>query len=198
MTDNTAVAQTPHHRGAGARRDRARRPRAVALPVHVSTTFIRDPDNQYRTGYSYGRPDNATVRQTEAVIAALEGAHEALLFGSGMAAATSVVLALPPGSHVVAPQVCYWGLRDWLINEAPLFGYRVDLVDMSDLDAVRAAIKPDTKLVWIETPANPLWTITDIAARRRDRACGGRRARASIPPPRRRCSRSRSRSAPTS
>jgi len=138
--------------------------RAVAVPVHVSTTFIRDPDNQYRTGYSYGRPDNATVRQTEAVIAALEGAHEALLFGSGMAAATSVVLALPPGSRVLAPQVCYWGLRDWLVNEAPLFGYRVDLVDMSDLAAVRAALKPDTKLVWIETPANPLWTITDIAA----------------------------------
>jgi cystathionine gamma-synthase len=137
--------------------------KGVALPVHVSTTFIRDPDNQYRTGYSYGRPDNATVRQTEAVIAALEGAHEALLFGSGMAAATSVVLALPPGSHVLAPQVCYWGLRDWLVNEAPLFGYRVDLVDMSDLGAVRASVKSDTKLIWIETPANPLWTITDIS-----------------------------------
>ena len=137
--------------------------KGVALPIHVSTTFIRDPDNQYRTGYSYGRPDNATVRQTEAVIAALEGAHEALLFGSGMAAATSVVLALPPGSHVLAPQVCYWGLRDWLKNEAPLFGYRVDLVDMSNVEAVRAAMQPDTKLVWIETPANPLWTITDIA-----------------------------------
>jgi cystathionine gamma-synthase len=137
--------------------------RGVALPVHVSTTFIRDPDNQYRTGYAYGRPDNATVRQTEAVIAALEGAYEALLFGSGMAAATSVVLALPPGSHVLAPEVCYWGLRDWLKNEAPLFGYRVDLVDMSNVDAVRAAMKPDTKLVWIETPANPLWTITDIS-----------------------------------
>ena len=136
--------------------------RAVALPVHVSTTFIRDPDNQYRAGYSYGRPDNATVRQAEAVIAALEGAHEALLFGSGMAAATSVVLALPPGSHVLAPQVCYWGLRDWLVNEAPLFGYRVDLVDFTDLGAVRAAMQPDTKLVWIETPGNPLWTITDI------------------------------------
>src|SRR3954464_11584588 len=119
--------------------------KAVALPVHVSTTYIRDPDNQYRTGYIYGRPDNATVRHTEAVIGALEGAHEAMLFGSGMAAATSVVLALPPGSHVLAPQVCYWGLRDWLMNEAPLFGYRVDLVDMSSVDAVRAAMKPDTK-----------------------------------------------------
>src|SRR5882724_3758908 len=138
--------------------------KAVALPVHVSTTFIRDPDNQYRTGYVYGRPDNATVRQTEAVIAALEGAHESMLFGSGMAAATSVILALPPGSRVLAPEVCYWGFRDWLINEAPLFGYHVDLVDMSDLGAVAAAIKPDTKLVWIETPSNPLWGITDISA----------------------------------
>src|SRR3954462_15496325 len=123
--------------------------KGVAVPVHVSTTFIRDPDNQYRTGYIYGRPDNATVRQTESVIAALEDAHEALLFGSGTAAATSGILALPPGSHVLAPQVCYWGLRDWLINEAPLFGYRVDLADMSSLEAVRAAIRPDTKLVWI-------------------------------------------------
>jgi len=137
--------------------------KAVALPVHVSTTYIRDPDNQYRTGYVYGRPDNATVRQTEAVLAALEGAAQAMLFGSGMAAATSVVLALPPGSRVLAPEVCYWGFRDWLINEAPLFGYKVDLVDMSDLAAVRAAMKGDTRLVWIETPGNPLLNITDIS-----------------------------------
>src|SRR3954469_19621724 len=135
-----------------------------ALPVHVLTTFIRDSDNQYRNGYVYGRADNATVRQTEAVIAALEGAHEALLFGSGMSAATSVVLALPPGSRVLAPQVCYWGFRDWLLNEAPLFGYKVDLVDLGALAAVRAAMKADTKLLWIETPGNPLWNLTDIAA----------------------------------
>ena len=77
--------------------------KGVVLPLHVATTFIRDPDNQYRSGYSYGRPDNATVRHTEAVIAALEGAPEALLFGSGMAAATSVVLALPSGAHILAP-----------------------------------------------------------------------------------------------
>jgi len=71
--------------------------RAVVPPLHVATTFIRDPDNEYRSGYAYGRPDNATVRQTEAVIAAIEGAHEALVFGSGMAAATSVILAMPQG-----------------------------------------------------------------------------------------------------
>src|SRR5204863_8926521 len=110
-------------------------------------------------------PDNATVRQTEAVIAALEGAPEAMLFGSGMAAATSVVMALPADAHIVAPQVMYWALRSWLVNDAPRFGYRVDIVDMSSTAAVRAAVKPgETKLVWIETPANPLWTITDIAA----------------------------------
>jgi cystathionine gamma-synthase len=139
--------------------------RGVAPPVHVATTFIRDPDNQYRTGFAYGRPDNATVRLTESVIAALEGAAEAFLFGSGMAAATAVVMALPQGAHIVAPQVMYWGLRHWLVDDAPRYGYRVDLVDMTDLAAVRAAVRPgETRLVWIETPGNPLWTITDIAA----------------------------------
>src|SRR5947199_10428087 len=92
--------------------------RAVVAPLHVSTTFIRDPDNQYRSGYSYGRPDNATVRQTEGLIAALEGAHEAALFGSGMAAATAIVLALPPGVHIVTSQVMYWAFRNWLANYA--------------------------------------------------------------------------------
>ncbi|MCZ7659949.1 MAG: aminotransferase class V-fold PLP-dependent enzyme [Xanthobacteraceae bacterium] len=137
----------------------------LAPPVHVATTFIRDPDNQYRSGFSYGRPDNATVRQAEAVIAALEGAPEALLFASGMAAATGVVMALPAGAHVVAPRVMYWGLRRWLLHDAPRYGYRVDFVDMSDPAAISAATRPgETRLVWIETPANPLWTVTDIAA----------------------------------
>src|SRR5213080_368434 len=100
--------------------------KGVALPVHVSTTFIRDPDNQYRAGYVYGRPDNATVRQTEAVIAALEGAREAALFASGMAAATTIVLALPQGSRIIASQVMYWAFRQWLMNEAARLGHRID------------------------------------------------------------------------
>jgi cystathionine gamma-synthase len=137
----------------------------VVPPVHVATTFVRDPDNQYRSGYVYGRADNATVRQAEAVIAALEGAHEALLFGSGMAAATAAILALPQGAHIVAPHVMYWAFRNWLVNAAPRFGYRVDLVDMSDLHALRRALRSgETQLVWGETPANPLWSLIDIAA----------------------------------
>src|SRR5215510_14724537 len=137
---------------------------AVVPPVHVATTFIRDPDNEYRSGYAYGRPDNATVRQTEAVIAALESAHEALVFASGMAAATSVVLAQPAGARIVASHVMYWAFRQWLTTQAPRFGYTVELVDSTNLDAVRTAIKPGTALVYIETPGNPLWPISDIAA----------------------------------
>ncbi len=136
--------------------------KAVVPPLHVATTFIRDADNQYRAGYAYGRPDNATVRQTEAVIAALEEAQEATLFASGMAAATAVVLALPERSRIVASQVMYWAFRHWLLNEAARFGHQVDFVDTTNLEAVRAAVTRGTALVYIETPGNPLWTISDI------------------------------------
>ncbi|MGL4243424.1 MAG: trans-sulfuration enzyme family protein [Beijerinckiaceae bacterium] len=136
----------------------------IVPPIHVTTTFIRDEDNQYRNGNVYGRPDNATIREAESIIAMLEGAPEALVFGSGMAAATACFLALKPGDHVVAPTVMYWALRNWLLTEAKHWGLRVSFADMSDLAAVRAAVTPGTALVWAETPANPLWSVTDIAA----------------------------------
>jgi cystathionine gamma-synthase len=139
--------------------------KAVVPPVHLATTFVRDEDNQFRAGYAYGRPDNATTRQAEAVLAALEEADAAALFGSGMAAATAIVLALPAPSHIVASQVMYWAFRHWLAHEAPRFGHQVDVVDSSDLAALAAVVRPGaTKLVYIETPGNPLWTISDIAA----------------------------------
>ena len=140
--------------------------RAVVMPLHVATTFLRDPDNGYSSGYSYARPDNATVREAESVIAMLENAEAgAMLFGSGMAAATAVFGALEPGDHVVAGTVMYWALKRWLKTEGPRRGFSVDFVETDDLDALRAAIRPGTtKLVWIETPGNPLWTVTDIAA----------------------------------
>lgn len=138
--------------------------RAVVPPLHVATTFIRDPDNLYRSGNVYGRADNETVREGEAIVAALEGASSALLFGSGMSAAIALFLGLGPGAHVVAPKVMYWSLRNWLINEAPAHGVTVDLVDADDLNAIAAAIRPgQTKLVWLETPSNPLWGVSDIA-----------------------------------
>src|SRR5438067_5665331 len=137
---------------------------AVVLPVHTATTFLRDPDNQYRRGRGYGRADNASYDQPEALITALEGGAASLLFASGMAAAAAVFRSLPLGVHIVAPRIMYWALRRWLGAQAESGALAVDFVDMTSLDALRAAIKPgETKLVWAETPANPLWSITDIA-----------------------------------
>jgi cystathionine gamma-synthase len=140
--------------------------KAIVPPIHVATTFIRDEDNAYRSGFVYGRPDNATVREAEGVIAMLEEAEAgALLFSSGMAAATAVFQALDPGDHVVAPRVMYWALRNWLATEATRWGLQIDFVETDDLEKLRAAVRPGrTKLVWAETPSNPLWTVTDIAA----------------------------------
>jgi cystathionine gamma-synthase len=139
--------------------------RAVSPPLHASSTYIRDPDNQYRSGRDYIRADNPAFDQPEAVLAALEAGAGAMLYASGMAAATSVFLALRPGDHVVAPKVMYWGLRNWLMTYATEHGLEVELVEMSDLAAVKAAVRKDrTKLVWVESPANPLWSVTDLAA----------------------------------
>ncbi|MDP1647904.1 MAG: PLP-dependent aspartate aminotransferase family protein [Rubrivivax sp.] len=141
------------------------RTRAVTPPIHVSSTYLRDTDNQYRSGRIYARADNPAFDQPEAVLCALEEGAQALLFASGMAAATAVFQALAPGDHVLAPKVMYWSLRNWLTTFATGWGLQVELIDMSDPAAVQAAVRPgQTKLVWVETPANPLWTVTDIAA----------------------------------
>ena len=139
--------------------------RAITPPIHVSSTYLRDEDNQYRSGRVYARADNPAFDQAQAVIARLENGADAALFASGMAAATAVFLALAPGDHVLAPRVMYWSLRNWLMTFATHWGLQVELVDMTDPAAVQAAIRPGkTRLVWIETPANPLWTVTDISA----------------------------------
>jgi cystathionine gamma-synthase len=138
--------------------------KALVPPIHMSATYLRDADNGYSGGYVYGRTDNASVQQVEALLAALEGAAEAMTFASGMAAATSVFLALEKPTHIVASRVMYWGFRSWL-QKVGRYGHSISFVETSDLDAVRAAVRPgETGLFWIETPSNPLWTITDIAA----------------------------------
>jgi cystathionine gamma-synthase len=138
---------------------------AIVPPIHLSTTFERDTDNAYTKGYVYARPDTPTVRMTEDVLNTLEGGAATLLLGSGMAAATALFLALDKPAHIVAPKVMYWGLRRWMLESAPGLGLAVTLVDTTDLDAVKAAIQPGkTRCVWLETPSNPTWEITDIAA----------------------------------
>jgi cystathionine gamma-synthase len=150
--------------------------KAIVPPVHLSSTFVRDEDNQYRSGRGYIRADNPSFDQAEALLTALEGGVASMVFGSGMAAATAVFLALKPGDHVLAPRVMYWSLRNWLSRSARDWGLEVEFVAMDDLDALRAAVRPGrTKLVWIETPANPMWTITDIAAAAEIAHSGGAR-----------------------
>ena len=134
--------------------------RAISPPLHASSTFLRDIDNGYRSGREYIRADNPAFDQPEAVLTALEGGADTALFASGMAAATCAFLALSAEDHVIAPKVMYWGLRRWLTEWSP----NVDLVEMRDLEAVKRAMRPNTKLVWIETPSNPTWDVTDIAA----------------------------------
>lgn len=139
--------------------------KSLVLPIYPATTYQRDADNQYRSGNIYSRDDNPTYKPVEDLLCQLEKGSDALLFSSGMAAAVSVLQALRPGDHVIAPEVMYWSLRNWLLDFATQWGLRITLVDCTQTDAVAAAIRPgQTKLVWLETPANPLWSLSDIAA----------------------------------
>jgi cystathionine gamma-synthase len=111
------------------------------------------------------RLDGLVPTRPAQTLTALEGGADTLLFASGMAAATSLFLALRPGDHVVIPRIMYWALRSWLTGFATGWGLVIESADTSDAGALRAAIRPGrTRLVWLETPANPLWTISDIAA----------------------------------
>ena len=137
----------------------------VAPPIHPSTNYARTADYTKVDGRGYTRDDNPTYDQLEALMTTLEGGVAARVFASGMAAATTPFLALAPGDHVVAPAVMYFGLRNWLASVAVHWGLAVDFVPPGDLDALAAAVRPGvTRLVWVETPCNPTWTITDIAA----------------------------------
>lgn len=139
--------------------------KAVVPPIHMASTYLRDEDNGYRSGRIYARADNPTFDQAEATLTALEGGAKSLIFSSGMSAASACFLALSPGDHVVVSKVMYWALRNWLMTFATHWGLKVEFVDSDKTDQVVAAVKPGvTKLVWIETPANPTWSISDIAA----------------------------------
>jgi cystathionine gamma-synthase len=136
---------------------------AVAAPIHLSTTFQRDPEGGYPHGYSYGRSGNPTRRALEEALAALEGGEDAAAFGSGLAAGSAVLQALAPGDHVVAPADIYHGMTKLLREIFTRWGLKVSFVDMTDLDGIRQAARPETKLFWVETPSNPQLKITDIA-----------------------------------
>jgi cystathionine gamma-synthase len=138
---------------------------AIVPPLHLSTTYARDADYKLR-GPEYTRDGNPTPVLAERVLAELEGGAEAMVFSSGMAAATAVVRAIcRPGDHIVGPRAGYYALRGWLERFCARWGVALDLVDTTDLNALGGALRRgSTKLLWLETPANPTWDVTDIAA----------------------------------
>ena len=137
---------------------------AMAFPLRPSTSFLRDPMDLNRTGRMFTRDDNPTFAQPEALINALEGGVGCLLFASGMAAITSIFQRLQSGDHVILPKLVYSGLRDWINMHGLRWGLEATYVEECTATCVKAAIKRGkTKVIWLETPSNPTWTITDIA-----------------------------------
>jgi cystathionine gamma-synthase len=138
---------------------------AVVPPIHPATTYERGADNRLLSGRLYSRADNPGYDLPEALLTRLEGGAATAVFSSGMSAATAVFMALRPGDHVLVPKVIYWALRGWLMGWATEWGLRVESVDMTEPARVAAAVQAGrTKLIWIETPANPTLVVTDIAA----------------------------------
>ena len=137
----------------------------VVPPIHLSTTYERAADGSYPGGRIYARADSPTYDQPEALIAALEAAASALLFASGQAAAATVFQALAPGDTALVPRNMYWGLRNWIVQFAATWGLHVELYDNTSLDDIAARTRARRpRLIWVETPANPTWEVTDIAA----------------------------------
>lgn len=137
---------------------------AIAEPLHLSTTFLRGDDGSYPTGYIYARERTPNRTALEQALAALDGGADAAAFASGQAAVATVLQALAPGDHVVCPRAVYYGTRKLLAEVFARWGLEYSVVDTTDLAAVRAALRPRTTLLWVETPSNPTLAVTDIAA----------------------------------
>ena len=147
---------------------------AFVPPIQPATTYERDSDNKLLSGRLYSRADNPNYDHVEGVLSHLEDGAATAVFSSGMSAATAAFLALRPGDHVLVPEVIYWAFRSWLFGWATEWGLSVEAVDMTNAGKVAAAMKPGkTKLIWIETPANPTLVVTDIAALAKVAHAGG-------------------------
>jgi cystathionine gamma-synthase len=135
---------------------------AIAPPLHLSNNYEHGPAGERLHGYLYARVDSPTQRRLESALAAVEGGCAALIFASGAAAGAACLQSLPPGSHVLFGDDLFYGFR--AIAQSFLEGWGIEwsTVDMTDLAAVRGALRPETRLVWAETPSNPLMKLTDI------------------------------------
>jgi cystathionine gamma-synthase len=138
---------------------------AVIPPLYLTTTYVQDGIGGFRSGYEYSRGGNPTRTGLETQLASLEGGERAYSFASGLAAEDALLRSvLKPGDHVLMGNDVYGGTHR-LVNRVHVpWGIELDTVEMVDLDAVRAALRENTRIVWLETPSNPLMKITDIAA----------------------------------
>jgi cystathionine gamma-synthase len=135
---------------------------AVTPPIHLSTMFEREADGSYPRGYFYSRIANPNRDALEKCLAALEGGAAAAAFSSGSAATMTLFQALSPGDHVVAPTDVYHGTARLLREVLAPWGLETSFVDMTDPGRVAQTVRASTKLIWVETPSNPLLKITDI------------------------------------
>ena len=137
---------------------------SIATPIFLSTTFTRDADGSYPKGHMYSRNSNPNRDALENGLAVLESGAKAFAFASGLAAVSAVFQCLKSGDHVLMPSVGYYASMKLADEIMGPWGLQMTQVDMEDLDAIKAAIQPNTKLIWVETPANPLLGISDIQA----------------------------------
>ena len=138
---------------------------SINVPIYASTTFAQDGLAQLRGGFEYGRVANPTVRSLELTLASLENAAYARVFSSGMAAVDSLIrILVRPGDHVILGNDAYGGLYRLLHHDYGEWGVELSIVDTTDVAAVQAAVRENTRLIWLETPTNPATNITDIAA----------------------------------
>jgi cystathionine gamma-synthase len=135
---------------------------AVTTPLYTSTTFERDPDGEFSRHFFYSRIDNPNRHSLEQCLADLEGGIEAVAFSSGMAATLAVFQALSPGDHVVLHRDLYFGVRELITSVFARWGLKHSFVDMRNIEEVRSACRPETRLFWLETPTNPLIEVVDI------------------------------------
>ncbi|HSE62464.1 MAG TPA: PLP-dependent transferase [Thermoanaerobaculia bacterium] len=136
---------------------------SVAPPLHLSTNYELGAGSEMLGGYIYVRYSNPTQERLESALAALEGGETAAVFGSGVAAGAAALQALPAGSHVIFPDDVYYQFYTMASEYLPRWGMESTIVDMSDIERVRAAVRPNTRLIWAETPSNPLLKIVDLA-----------------------------------
>ncbi len=136
---------------------------SATTPIYPASTFTYD-DIGVNRGYDYTRSGNPTRRALEENIASLEGGTDCRCMSSGMAAITTAMQLFKPGDHVISGDDLYGGTFRLFHNVLSEQGFEFSFVDMTDLDAVRAAVRPETRCVWIETPSNPLMKIIDLAA----------------------------------